>query len=63
MVGVVALTLTPHGIEHNTHDAASRVGHTGPPSLEWLRLTVDPRADNSTTDTSFGPFSSERVAP
>jgi hypothetical protein len=31
--------------------------------LEWLRLTVDPRASNATTDTSFGPFSWERVLP
>jgi hypothetical protein len=29
--------------------------------LEWLKLTVDPRADHPTTDTSFGPFSWERM--
>jgi hypothetical protein len=27
--------------------------------LEWLKLTVDPKVDNPTTDTSFGPFSWE----
>jgi hypothetical protein len=26
-------------------------------------LTVDPRADNATTSTSFGPFSWERIEP
>jgi hypothetical protein len=31
--------------------------------LEYLRLTVDPRASNPTTSTSFGPFSWERVQP
>jgi hypothetical protein len=25
--------------------------------LEWLKLTIDPRADHPTTDTTFGPFS------
>jgi hypothetical protein len=29
--------------------------------LEWLRLSIDPRADNPTTDTTFGPFSWERM--
>jgi hypothetical protein len=31
--------------------------------LEWLRLTIDPRASNPTTATSFGPFSWTRVQP
>jgi hypothetical protein len=31
--------------------------------LEYLRLTDDPNANNSTTATSFGPFSWERVQP
>jgi hypothetical protein len=29
--------------------------------LEYLRLTVDPRANHATTDTTFGPFSWEHV--
>jgi hypothetical protein len=29
--------------------------------LEWLRLTVDPRINHATTDTTFGPFSWEHV--
>jgi hypothetical protein len=29
--------------------------------LEWLKLSIDPRADNATTDTSFGPFSWQRM--
>jgi hypothetical protein len=29
-------------------------------ALEWLKLTVDPNANNKTTSTSFGPFSWER---
>jgi hypothetical protein len=29
--------------------------------LEWLRLTIDPRAEHATTDTTFGPFSWERM--
>jgi Calcineurin-like phosphoesterase len=31
--------------------------------LEYLRLTVDPRADYAPSDTAFGPFSWERVQP
>ncbi len=31
--------------------------------LEYTRLTVNPRARNATTATSFGPFSWERVIP
>jgi Calcineurin-like phosphoesterase len=34
-----------------------------PLPLEYLRLTVDPRADNATTSTTFGPFSWERIEP
>jgi hypothetical protein len=34
-----------------------------PLPLEYLRLTVDPRADNATTSTSFGPFSWARIEP
>jgi len=29
--------------------------------LEWLRLTVDPRANSATAENAFGPFSWERV--
>ena len=28
--------------------------------LEWLKLTIDPRADNPASDTTFGPFSWQR---
>jgi hypothetical protein len=31
--------------------------------LEWLRLTIDPRANNAPTTSSFGPFSWERIQP
>ena len=31
--------------------------------IEWLRLTIDPGVDNPTTDTTFGPFSWERIQP
>jgi len=31
--------------------------------LQYTRLTVNPRANNATTATSFGPFSWERVIP
>lgn len=31
--------------------------------LEYLRLTVDPRANNVASDSAFGPFSWERVNP
>jgi hypothetical protein len=31
--------------------------------LEWLRLTVDPRADNPAGPSAFGPFSWERIIP
>ena len=36
-------------------------GSTTP--LEYLRLTVDPNANNPTTSSSFGPFSWQRVQP
>jgi len=29
--------------------------------LEWLKLTIDPQADNPATDTTFGPFSWKRM--
>jgi hypothetical protein len=31
--------------------------------LEWLRLTVDPRADYPNGDSAFGPFSWQRIQP
>jgi hypothetical protein len=31
--------------------------------LEWLKLTIDPRASSPATSTSFGPFSWERIQP
>jgi hypothetical protein len=31
--------------------------------LEYIRLTVNPRANNAATSTTFGPFSWERVIP
>jgi hypothetical protein len=31
--------------------------------LEWLELTIDPRASNPTTATSFGPFAWIRIQP
>jgi hypothetical protein len=31
--------------------------------LEWLRLTVDPRADSANGSNAFGPFSWEEVQP
>jgi hypothetical protein len=34
-----------------------------PLPLEYLRLTVDPRADQATSSTTFGPFSWERIQP
>ena len=29
--------------------------------MEWLQLTVDPNVNNKTTDTTFGPFSWQRL--
>jgi hypothetical protein len=34
-----------------------------PLPLEYLRLTVDPRADSPAAATAFGPFSWERIEP
>jgi hypothetical protein len=31
--------------------------------LEWLRLTIDPQADNASGENAFGPFSWEEVKP
>jgi hypothetical protein len=48
----------------NFHRIVVHGGTTFPAQpLEYTRLTDDPRADNATTSTSFGPFSWERVQP
>jgi hypothetical protein len=48
----------------NFHRIVVHGGTTFPAQpLEYTRLTDDPRADNPTTSTSFGPFSWERVQP
>jgi hypothetical protein len=48
----------------NFHRIVVHGGTTYPAQpLEYVRLTDDPRASNSTTDDSFGPFSWERVQP
>ncbi|MFL5963943.1 MAG: hypothetical protein ACJ757_13735 [Gaiellaceae bacterium] len=39
------------------------VVHGSTTPLEWLRLTIDLRASNPTTATSFGPFNWTRVQP
>ncbi|OUL24536.1 metallophosphoesterase [Nostoc sp. 106C] len=31
--------------------------------LEWLKLTIDPQANNATDQNAFGPFTWERVQP
>ena len=31
--------------------------------LEWVSLLTDPRASNTTSATSFGPFSWQRIIP
>jgi hypothetical protein len=48
----------------NFHRIVVHGGTTYPAQpLEYVRLTDDPRADNTTSSTSFGPFSWERVQP
>jgi hypothetical protein len=48
----------------NFHRIVVHGGTTFPTQpLEYVRLTDDPKADNPTTDSSFGPFSWERVQP
>ncbi len=49
---------------HPGHDVANFhrvVVHGSTVPLEYLRLTIDTTTTNPTTDTSFGPFSWERV--
>jgi hypothetical protein len=55
----------PHGYGvPNFHRIVVHGGTTFPAQpLEYLRLTDDPRANNPTTDDSFGPFTWERVQP
>lgn len=31
--------------------------------LEWLKLTIDPKANNAASPNTFGPFSWERIKP
>jgi hypothetical protein len=48
----------------NFHRIVVHGGTTFPAQpLEYTRLTDDPRADNPTSSTSFGPFSWQRVRP
>lgn len=48
----------------NFHRIVVHGGTTFPAQpLEYTRLTDDPRADNPTTSSSFGPFNWERVQP
>ena len=48
----------------NFHRIVVHGGTTYPAQpLEYVRLTDNSRADNPTSDTSFGPFSWERVQP
>jgi hypothetical protein len=48
----------------NFHRIVVHGGTTYPAQpLEYVRLTDDPRAENPTSSTSFGPFSWERVQP
>ncbi|MGN6187580.1 MAG: hypothetical protein ACTHOE_01670 [Conexibacter sp.] len=48
----------------NFHRIVVHGGTTFPAQpLEYTRLTDDPRADNPTSSTSFGPFSWQRVQP
>jgi Calcineurin-like phosphoesterase len=48
----------------NFHRIVVHGGTTYPAQpLEYLRFTDDPRADNPTSSTSFGPFSWERAQP
>jgi hypothetical protein len=51
---------------HPGHDVANLhrvVVHGSTDPLEYLRLSVDPRANLPASDTTFGPFSWERVQP
>jgi Calcineurin-like phosphoesterase len=48
----------------NFHRIVVHGGTTFPAQpLEYVRLTDDPRADHTTSDASFGPFSWERTQP
>jgi hypothetical protein len=51
---------------HPGHDVANLhrvVVHGSTAPLEYLRLSIDPRANHPASDTTFGPFSWERVQP
>jgi len=50
--------------EHPYYDVANFhrvVIHGSTTPLEWLKLTVDSNARHKTTDTTFGPFSWQRM--
>jgi hypothetical protein len=58
-----ALNNAPYDVP-NFHRIVVHGGTTYPAQpLEYTRLTDDPRANNPTTSSSFGPFSWERVQP
>jgi hypothetical protein len=48
---------------YNVSNFHRLVVHGATTPLEYLRLTVDPKANNAPSDTAFGPFSWERVNP
>ncbi|PZS25954.1 MAG: hypothetical protein DLM59_19130 [Pseudonocardiales bacterium] len=55
-----------HAPPGGTYDVANFhrvVVHGSTTPLEWLRLTVDPKASNPASSEAFGPFSWARVQP
>jgi hypothetical protein len=56
--------LTPSNPIHPGYDVPNFeriVVHGSTFPLEWLKLTIDPRAQHATTATSFGPFGWKRM--
>jgi hypothetical protein len=54
-------TERPNGYDVPNFHRLTVHGSTLP--LEWVSLLVDPRANNTTSATSFGPFSRQRMIP
>ena len=46
---------------HDVQNFHRLVVHGSTTPLEWIRLTIDPGAHHATSDTTFGPFSWERM--
>jgi hypothetical protein len=65
-VKTIACPADAYASQPNGYDVANfhrLVVHGSTTPQEWLKMTVDPKADAAATENAFGPFSWTRVQP